>query len=169
MSLFNSPFALRLGLALTTFTTVCLLISTFRTAPPPPLPQGAVVHIVMFEYAPGVTAPTKAAVSAAFVALRETCRLPSGARYILAVDGGPNSSPEGQTHGMEHAFVVAFRSAAERDYYLDADPAHQAFKASVREKVAGAVVFDFASGEFARESVLRRRRRPSDEVHVRTV
>lgn len=55
----------------------------------------------MFEYAPGVTAPTKANVSAAFVALRETCRLPSGARYILAVDGGPNSSPEGKTHGME--------------------------------------------------------------------
>lgn len=41
MSLFNSPFALRLGLALTTFTTVCLLISTFRTAPPPPLPKYA--------------------------------------------------------------------------------------------------------------------------------
>ena len=39
MSLFNSPFALRLGLALTTFTTVCLLFSTFHTPSPPSLPK----------------------------------------------------------------------------------------------------------------------------------
>ena len=69
---------------------------------------------------------------------------------------------------MQHAFVVTFRNAEERDYYLDTDPAHRAFKTSVADKVADATIFDFTSGEFAQRAAMRKRR-PSDEVHVRTV
>ena len=143
----------------------------------------------MFQYAPKVTAETKHHVSTAFLALKDACHLPDGSKYILSVDGGLNNSPEGHTKGMEvrpapltriyaahcaplallqHAYVLAFRSTAERDYYLDVDPAHQAFKASIAEKVSDVVVFDFESGDFARRTV-GRRRRPSDELHVRTV
>lgn len=144
------------------------------------------MHIVLFQYGPEITASTKNNVSAAFLALKDACRLPDGSRYVLSIDGGLNNSPEGLAKGMEvrrapvshpshltcsadqHGFVLAFRSAAERDYYLDEDPAHQAFKASIAEKVVDAVVLDFESGEFARRA-LTRRRRPSDEIHVRTV
>ena len=63
---------------------------------------------------------------------------------------------------------MRFRNAAERDYYLDKDPAHQAFKASIPDKVVDAVVFDFDSGDFERRAAMRKRR-PSDETHVRTV
>ncbi|GJE90439.1 stress responsive A/B barrel domain-containing protein [Phanerochaete sordida] len=169
-ALLSSPFALRLGFAFTALTTVCLLYTTLLPRSPAlyPPPRGAVVHIVLFQYAPDVSAETRQHVATAFLALQDACRLPGGARYVQAADGGANSSPEGRTHGMEHAFVLTFRSAAERDYYLDADPAHQAFKASIAEKVADALVFDFESGDFARRARARRRR-PSDELHVRTV
>lgn len=70
--------------------------------------------------------------------------------------------------GPQHAYVVTFRNAAEREYYLDTDPAHVAFKTSIADKVSDVLVFDFESGEFERNAS-RRRRRPSDEIHVRTV
>ncbi|EKM50331.1 uncharacterized protein PHACADRAFT_264944 [Phanerochaete carnosa HHB-10118-sp] len=172
-ALFHSPLALRLGFAFTAFTTVCLLYTTLRAtyggAFYPAPRSGATVHVVMFQYAPDVSAATRQHVAAAFLALQDACRLPgSGARYIQSIDGGLNTSPEGHTKGMEHAYVLTFRSAHERDYYLDADPAHQAFKASIADKVSDAVVFDFESGDFARRARARRRR-PSDELHVRTV
>ena len=158
---------------------------------------------MLFQFGPSVTSTTKSNVSSAFVALKDSCRLLDGSRYIVSIDGGLNNSPEGQGKGFEvspivpvlssplckrrlavtrtfrhflrpcsyiskHAYVLTFRSVAERDYYLDRDPAHQIFKASIAEKVSDVLVFDFESGEFARNA-LRRRRRPSDELNVRTV
>jgi len=172
MSLLHSSLALRLGFAFTTFTTVCLLYTTLRgpsvSGPFFSTKKGGIVHIVMFQYHPTVSALTTNNVSSAFIALKDSCHLPDGSRYIVSIDGGRNNSPEGFGKGMEHAFVVTFRSLAERDYYLDRDPAHQIFKASIREKVSDILVFDFESGEFERNAS-RRRRRPSDEIHVRAV
>ena len=48
----------------------------------------------------------------------------------------------------QHSFVLTFQSLADRDYYLDTDPAHQAFKAEVGTKLAGACVMDFEAGVF---------------------
>ncbi|KAI0690216.1 stress responsive A/B barrel domain-containing protein [Cytidiella melzeri] len=125
--------------------------------------------MVMFRYHPTLSVSTKNDVASAFHGLKDACRLPDGSRYILSLDGGSFMSPEGRGHGLEHAFVVTFRSLAERDYYLDKDPAHLAFVASILDKVAESTVFDFESGEFERKARGRRRRRPSDEIHVRTV
>ena len=55
----------------------------------------------MFQYAPEVTASTKNNVSAAFLALKDLCRLPNGSKYIQSIDGGLNNSPEGRTKDME--------------------------------------------------------------------
>ena len=115
--------------------------------------------------------------ASAFMALKDGCRLPDGSRYIVSIDGGNNNSPEGLSKGMEvgycrlpckgrsvmslvimpfqHAFVATFRSTEERDYYLDTDPVHQAFKASIAEKVSDVVVFDFSSGEFTRRAAMK--------------
>ena len=85
----------------------------------------------------------------------------SGAAFPIAIGTAADAPPQ-------HAFVLTFRNVRERDYYLDADPSHQAFKASIAEKVVDVVVFDFESGDFARRA-MSRKRRPSDELHVRTV
>ena len=63
--------------------------------------SGSIVHIVMFKYPAGLSPATKSSVSAAFVGLKESCRLPNGSRYIQSVDGGLNNSPEGHTKGLE--------------------------------------------------------------------
>jgi hypothetical protein len=50
---------------------------------------------------------------------------------------------------MSHAFVVEFSSAADRDYYVDKDPAHQVYKEFVRtHDVIKAQVVDFEPGVF---------------------
>ncbi|KAI0825574.1 stress responsive A/B barrel domain-containing protein [Irpex lacteus] len=130
--------------------------------------RGAIVHMVMFRYQPTLSQSTKNDVASAFLALKDSCRLPDGSRYIVSLDGGSFTSPEGRGKGLEHAFVVTFRSKSDRDYYLNSDPAHLAFVASILEKVADSTVFDFESGEFERTS-RHRRRRPSDELHIRTI
>lgn len=63
--------------------------------------RGQIVHIVLFQYAPSVTASTKNNVSSAFIALKDSCRLLDGSRYIVSIDGGLNNSPEGAGKGME--------------------------------------------------------------------
>ena len=55
----------------------------------------------MFQYGPEVSTSTKNNVTAAFIGLKEACRLPDGSKYILSIDGGLNNSPEGHTKGME--------------------------------------------------------------------
>ncbi|THG94524.1 hypothetical protein EW026_g6968 [Hermanssonia centrifuga] len=176
MPFFSSPNAtLKLGLVFTTVASLYLLYATLRKPSLgfPLARPGETVHIVLFQYSPSVTASVKHDVSHAFMALKDTCRLPDGSKYILSIDGGLNTSPEEKTKGMEHAFVVTFRTARERDYYLDQDAAHQVFKASIAEKVQDVVVFDFESGQFARErkAAARRhgRRRSSEESHVRSM
>ena len=47
---------------------------------------------------------------------------------------------------MSHAFVVQFSSIEDRDYYVNHDPAHQAFKIIVKEWLDKAQVIDFQEG-----------------------
>lgn len=49
---------------------------------------------------------------------------------------------------LQHAYIVTFASIADRDYYNETDPAHQAFKALVGPKVSKVVVLDFEEGRF---------------------
>jgi hypothetical protein len=49
---------------------------------------------------------------------------------------------------MTHAFVVEFESAGDRDYYVNEDPAHQAFKRLAGEVLEDAQVVDFTNGVF---------------------
>ena len=68
------------------------------------------MHIVLFQYAPEVTTSTKSNVSTAFLALKDSCRLPDGSRYILSIDGGLNNSPEGKAKGLEVRVSTVLRS-----------------------------------------------------------
>ena len=49
---------------------------------------------------------------------------------------------------MTHGFVVEFASKEDRDYYVFRDPAHQAFKAKISDKIDGATVVDYEKGIF---------------------
>ena len=49
---------------------------------------------------------------------------------------------------MTHGYVVHFESEADRDYYVETDPAHAAFKKSLQGVVDKVTVLDFTPGIF---------------------
>ncbi len=55
---------------------------------------------------------------------------------------GPNNSPEGQTQGYTHGFVMTFENAGARDAYLP-HPDHERFQKIALPLVDSVVVFDF--------------------------
>jgi len=77
------------------------------------------------------TSAQKADFAQRFFALRDSARR-NGQRYIVSITGGRESSREGFDQGVEQIFVVTFKTADDRDYfvgkpYRDApDPAHGA-------------------------------------------
>lgn len=50
--------------------------------------------------------------------------------------------------GFTHGFVSEFESVEDRDYYLNRDPAHLEFVASLKNVVKGVRVLDFEPGKF---------------------
>lgn len=51
-------------------------------------------------------------------------------------------------HGITHAFVVEFTSAADRDYYVREDPTHLAFVQTLKALIEKSQVIDFTNGRF---------------------
>jgi len=99
-----------------------------------------ITHIVIFQYTSNTTAEQKADIADSFLALRNDCLSPNddpnftapGSPYILDIIAGSNNSSEESAKGYEHAYIVTFASDAHRDYYVDIDPAHDAFKKKSR-------------------------------------
>ena len=60
---------------------------------------------------------------------------------IVAIDWGPNTSPEGLGQGYDLGFVVAFADAAARDAYLP-HPDHRATVPSVHAVAESVLVYD---------------------------
>jgi hypothetical protein len=54
--------------------------------------------------------------------------------------------------GVSHAFVVQFYSNQDRDYYVESDPVHQAFKDAAAAVVEKTIVVDYQNGVFTHES-----------------
>lgn len=80
-------------LAAASIAALCTLAVLARSARAPVRPAGAVVHIVLLAYTPDTSAAQKAAIAGAFVRLRDAC-VRDGRPYILAIDGGPDRSPD---------------------------------------------------------------------------
>lgn len=53
-------------------------------------------------------------------------------------------------NGISHAFVVQFRSNADRDYYVNEDPVHKAFKEAAGAVVEQTIVVDYQDGVFTK-------------------
>lgn len=122
----------------------------------PDYKPGRIEHIVLFHYKDAVTDEQKNEVKKRFLALKQIARR-SGKPYIQSIITGKQNSGEGADRGFEQAFVVQFKSAGDRNYYVgtpvvdDAqyyDPMHASFKEFVGpllvEGQAGVLVFDFA-------------------------
>ncbi|KAK0637463.1 stress responsive A/B barrel domain-containing protein [Bombardia bombarda] len=112
--------------------------------------SGSITHIVMFEFKKDASPKAIETACTKMLALKETCREPRTLTpYIRKITGGRDNSPEKLQNGLTHAFVVEFESAAERDYYVEMDPAHQDFKRDIKDIVEKATVLDFTNGVFA--------------------
>jgi hypothetical protein len=115
---------------------------------------GLLRHIVLFRYKESTTPDQRQEIEDRFHALAGSFRV--GKRYIVSIDSGPQNSPEGLHHGLEHAFIVTFQSEGDRNYYLGEplisdprfyDSAHHKFKQFIGPYLhpdMGVLVFDFA-------------------------
>jgi len=50
--------------------------------------------------------------------------------------------------GLTHAFVIQFENHNDRDYYVQHDPVHKAFKKEIEPIIEKVTVLDFINGEF---------------------
>jgi hypothetical protein len=121
---------------------------------------GLLKHIVLFRYREGITDQQRQEVEDRFHALAKSHR--NGAPYILGIESGAQNSPEGLHAGLEHGFIVTFKSEGDRNYYLGRpfinnaslyDPAHDEFKEFVGKylhpRQGSIMVFDFTMNEGA--------------------
>ncbi len=113
-------------------------------------------HIVIFKYKPGVSPEKKREIARRFLELKSLAKK-DGKNYIVSIVGGKATSREGFDQGLEEAFVVTFRSEADRDYFVGKpyssvmDPAHADLAGVVEPllsvdssgRLNGLFVFDF--------------------------
>jgi hypothetical protein len=98
----------------------------------------SVFHIVSFRFKDGVSDAQKSEVANAFRALEASSKLPSGESMITSFRDGANDSTEGQDKAEDMTFLLTFRNEVDRDYYVNLEPNHQAFKALVGPLLAPA-------------------------------
>lgn len=110
--------------------------------------SSTITHIVLFKFKASAGAEKINSISNRFLGLKEQCVTMAQQSYIRKISGGRDNSPEGLQGGLTHAFVVEFESAAERDYYVNLDPVHQAFKKDIEPFVEKVTVVDFTNGAF---------------------
>ena len=117
---------------------------------------GLIRHIVLFRYREDLSDSERSEVRRRFQALAESQR--EGRRYIIGLEWGPQSSPEGLDGGFQDGFIVTFGSEGDRNYYLGSpmvsspqlrDPEHHRFKEFVQPFLAtdgpSVLVFDFVT------------------------
>ncbi|MEO7801274.1 MAG: Dabb family protein [Ginsengibacter sp.] len=93
-------------------------------------------HVVLFKFKDGTTPAQVKEVADAFSVL------PSKINTITGYEWGTNVSPENLAQGFTHCFLVTFKDAAGRDFYLP-HPAHKAFGKVLSPYLDKVLVFDF--------------------------
>ncbi|OAL47073.1 hypothetical protein IQ07DRAFT_589953 [Pyrenochaeta sp. DS3sAY3a] len=116
-------------------------------------PYGPIVpyttHIVLFQFKEGTSAFAIKEITSKFFGLKKSCVHPSTRQpYILSIGGGKDISVENLQSGFSHAFLLNFYSNQDRDYYVNEDPVHKAFKEAAGAVVEKTLVVDFQDGVF---------------------
>ncbi|KAI1099451.1 dabb-domain-containing protein [Jackrogersella minutella] len=108
-----------------------------------------IYHIVLFKFKALVPPEEDKAACERMLALGSNCIHPTSQKpYVKVHGGGKDTSPEGKQDGMTHAFIFEFECEEDRKYYLDEDPAHLEFIASVKDIIDKGQVIDFTPGVF---------------------
>ncbi|KAI1340639.1 stress responsive A/B barrel domain protein [Xylariaceae sp. FL0016] len=109
----------------------------------------AIYHVVMFQFKSLVPPDEVQAACDRMLALGDKCMRPTTQKpYVKTLGGGRENSPEGMNNGMTHVFISQFENEDDRTYYLQKDPAHLDFVASIQELVDKVQVVDFTAGAF---------------------
>ncbi|KAH7324906.1 hypothetical protein B0I35DRAFT_172005 [Stachybotrys elegans] len=107
----------------------------------------SITHTVLFQFKAGTNAEQISEACSHFLTLKQKCVQPeTQSAYILSLKGGKDMSIEGMQNGITHGFVAEFASAADRDYYVQKDPAHKAFVEGLLPLLEKAIVVDFSDG-----------------------
>ena len=99
-------------------------------------PERLLRHIVLFQFKESASDEDVQRVVDAFRALPDKIPQVHGFEY------GTNNSPEGLNEGLTHAFLITFKSEADREAYLP-HPAHQQFVEVLKPHLEKAVVVDY--------------------------
>ncbi|KAI1497123.1 stress responsive A/B barrel domain protein [Biscogniauxia marginata] len=109
----------------------------------------AIYHIVIFKFKYLVPPEEVQAACDRMLALGQKCTHPTTQKtYVKVLGGGKDNSPEGRQNGMTHPFIFQFESEEDRKHYLEKDPAHLEFVASIQDILDAAQVVDFTPGVF---------------------
>lgn len=98
--------------------------------------KGMLRHVVLFRFKDTASPARIREVEDAFSAL------PSKINTIAGYEWGTNISPENLAQGFTHCFIVTFRDAAGRDFYLP-HPAHKEFGKVLAPYLDKVLVIDF--------------------------
>jgi hypothetical protein len=93
-------------------------------------------HVVLFKFKDSSSEEDIKSVEQAFTAL------PSKIKTIVGYEWGTNVSPENLAQGFTHCFLVTFKDAAGRDFYLP-HPAHKEFGEILGPHLDKVLVIDF--------------------------
>jgi len=97
-------------------------------------------HVVIFKFKDSATPEQVKQVEQAFSAL------PSKINTIIDYEWGTNVSPENHAQGYTHCFLVTFKDAAGRDFYLP-HPAHKEFGKILGPHLDKVLVIDFVGNK----------------------
>lgn len=116
---------------------------------------GIIKHVVLLRFAPHASPAQKAEAQARFLALKRSATR-NGEPYITAIEAGLQHSGEGVDQQFEQVYIVTFKSAGDRNFYVGQpivsdpdyyDPVHQAFKEwlgpLLHQQPLGLLVVDF--------------------------
>ncbi|MEO6786901.1 MAG: Dabb family protein [Chthoniobacteraceae bacterium] len=98
--------------------------------------DGPVFHIVHFKFKSDATPAQIAQVEKDFAALKGKIDV------VQSLEWGTDISPEKLSDGFTHCWVLTFKNEKDRDTYI-ADPAHQAFVATLKDVLEKPFVVDF--------------------------
>ena len=103
-------------------------------------PAKSLRHVVFFKFKESSSQEDIESVIKAF------SDLPGKINTILGYEWGTNISPENLAQGYTHCFLVTFKNAAGRDYYLP-HPAHKEFGKILGPHLDKVLVIDFENGK----------------------
>ena len=126
------PFCLLFVLCLFSFSAMSQAATAKEATPKAKVLR----HVVLFKFKDGTSPEKIKEVEDAFTAL------PKKINTIIGYEWGKNISPENLAQGFTHCFLVTFKDAAGRDYYLP-HPDHKAFGQILGPSLDKVLVIDF--------------------------